>query len=206
MAIPKPHEERAAGRSDQRPRHERSEHQSRPFFHDHQHGLDDSAADAELVASGRAVRRPGAAQSDLGSYDRSSFRETWRAIQRVSATRAFKVPANADHLDVAIAFQSPLSTTNPPLVFLGLVDPSGRQAALSDPQDLPGTSSGFGHVDVVRPPSGHLDCVDVHHRKAGVAGSCSGPGPAPLGPRSVSSRWARSRRRIVLAPGASQDW
>ena len=92
---------------------------------------------------------------------------------RVYTTKTFKVPANADHLDAAIAFQSPLSiaATNPPLVYLSLIDPSGREAAESNPQGL---GSGYGRVDISKPQEGVWTAV-VWTRKTGVAGSYSGP-------------------------------
>ena len=50
-----------------------------------------------------------------------------------------------------------------PIVYIGLVDPSGRQAAYSIPQ---GFNSGYGHVDVVDPVGGYVDRVglDPTHR------------------------------------------
>jgi hypothetical protein len=121
---------------------------------------------------------------------------------RVFTTQTFKVPANADHLDVAVAFQSPLSlaASNPPLVFLALVDPSGRQAALSNPQGL---GSGFGHVDVVKPQAGAWTAI-VYTRKTGVAGSYSGPVQLTWGAERFVTLGSVSPSHIVLAPGASQ--
>jgi hypothetical protein len=123
---------------------------------------------------------------------------------RVYAKQTFKVPANADHLDVAIAFQSPLTSTNPPLVFLGLIDPSGRQAALSLPQDNPGTSSGYGHVDVVKPQAGTWIAI-VYTRKTGVAGSYSGPVQLTWGAERYVNIGSVSPSHIALAPGASEN-
>jgi hypothetical protein len=121
---------------------------------------------------------------------------------RVFTTRTFKVPANADHLDVAIAFQSPLAiaASNPPLVFLGLLDPSGRQAALSDPQGL---GSGYGHVDVVKPQAGVWTAI-VYTRKTGVAGSYSGPVQLTWGTERFVKIGSVSPSHLVLAPGASE--
>ncbi len=121
---------------------------------------------------------------------------------RVFTTQTFNVPANADHLDVAVAFQSPLSiaATNPPLVFLALLDPAGRQAAYSNPQGL---GSGYQHVDVVKPQSGTWTAV-VYTRKTGVAGSYSGPVQLTWGAERFVSLGSVSPSHIVLAPGASE--
>ncbi len=120
---------------------------------------------------------------------------------RVYITKTFKVPANADHLDAAIAFQSPLSiaATNPPLVYLGLIDPSGRQAANSIPQGL---GSGYGHVDVVNPQAGTWTAV-VYTRKAGVAGSYSGPIQLTWGAENYVQLGTVSPAHLTLAPGAT---
>jgi Subtilase family/Peptidase inhibitor I9 len=66
-------------------------------------------------------------------------------------SRTFNVPVGTEHLDVAIAVPAPLGTTTPPLVAFVLVDPSGRQAAFSDPM---GIGQGYGHADVVNPAWG----------------------------------------------------
>lgn len=47
--------------------------------------------------------------------------------------QTFTVPEGAQHLDAAIAFQSPL-TSPATIVYFALLDPSGRQAAYSEPQ------------------------------------------------------------------------
>ena len=121
---------------------------------------------------------------------------------RVYTTKTFKVPANADHLDVAVAFQSPLSlaASNPPLVFLSLLDPSGRQAANSNPQGL---GSGYQHVDVVKPQAGTWTAI-VFTRKTGVAGSYSGPIQLTWGAERFVSLGSVSPSHLVLQPGASE--
>ena len=53
---------------------------------------------------------------------------------RAYITKTFKVPGGMEHLDAAIAFQTVVGSANPPLVFFGLLDPSGRQVAYSIPQ------------------------------------------------------------------------
>ena len=61
----------------------------------------------------------------------------------------FTVPEGVQHLDAAIAFTNPLAGPAGYVAF-GLLDPSGRQAAYSNPQGI----SGYGHVDVVHPTPG----------------------------------------------------
>jgi Subtilase family/Peptidase inhibitor I9 len=121
---------------------------------------------------------------------------------RVYTTKTFKVPANADHLDAAVAFRSPLSiaASNPPLVFLALLDPSGRQAAYSDPQGL---GSGYQHVDVVKPQAGTWTAI-VYTRKTGAAGSYSGPIQLTWGAERFVSLGSVSPAHLALEPGASQ--
>jgi hypothetical protein len=121
---------------------------------------------------------------------------------RVYVTQTFKVPANTDHLEVAIAFQSPLSiaASNPPLVFLGLLDPSGRQAALSDPQGL---GSGYAQVDVGKPQAGTWSAI-VYTRKTGVAGSYSGPIQLTWGAERYVEVGSVFPSHLDLPPGASE--
>jgi hypothetical protein len=82
----------------------------------------------------------------------------------------FNVPAGAQHLDAAIAWQAPF-TGAPVIAYLGLIDPSGRNAAYTVPQ---GFSSGFGHVDVVNPAPGTWTAY-IWTRPVGVTGSYTGP-------------------------------
>jgi subtilisin family serine protease len=121
---------------------------------------------------------------------------------RVYTTTTFKVPANADHLDAAVAFLSPLSiaATNPPLVFLSLIDPSGREAAESNPQGL---GSGYGHVDIVKPQAGTWTAV-VWTRKTGVAGSYSGPIEFTWGAERYVKFGSVSPAQLDLGPGAHE--
>jgi hypothetical protein len=114
--------------------------------------------------------------------------------------RTFHVPAGAQHLDAAIAWHpNPLAQSGP-IVYIGLVDPSGRQAAYSIPQ---GFNSGYGHVDVVNPVGGTWTAF-VWTRPTGGTGSYSGP---------VQFTWAAENHvkfgsvfpsKFDLAPGASQ--
>jgi hypothetical protein len=118
---------------------------------------------------------------------------------RVYTTKTFKVPANADHLDVAIAFQSPLSiaATNPPLVYLSLLDPSGREAAESNPQGL---GSGYANVGIGNPQAGVWTAV-VWTRKTGVAGSYSGPVQFTWGAEHFVNFGRVSPDHLDLGPG-----
>jgi hypothetical protein len=117
-----------------------------------------------------------------------------RAYQK----QTMKVPAGAEHLDVAIAFQTPLGTANTPVVLLALFDPSGRQAAYSVPQ---GTGQAYAHLDIVKPAAGTWSAV-IWTRVSGT-GSYTGP---------VQLTWAAQRfvsfgsvwpAHLDLPPGAS---
>jgi hypothetical protein len=115
--------------------------------------------------------------------------------------QTFVVPAGAQHLDAAIAFKSSPTDSNPPIVFFALFDPSGREAAFSNPQ---GYGSGYGHVDVVTPPAGTWTAVGLTPSTAsGASGGYTGP---------VEFTWAAERyvnfgtlkpAALSLAPGAS---
>jgi len=114
-------------------------------------------------------------------------------------TQQFNVPPGAQHLDVAIAWQAPFFAA-PTIAYVGLLDPSGRNAAYSLPQ---GFSSGYGHVDVVYPAAGTWTAI-IFTRPPGVAGSYSGP---------VQFSWAAERyvsfgsvwpASLHLAPGETQ--
>jgi Subtilase family/Peptidase inhibitor I9 len=69
-------------------------------------------------------------------------------------TQSFAVPEGADHLDAAIAWQ-PLVAGSPTLATLFLVDPSGRLATYSFPQD----ASGYAQAEVVHPAAGTWTAV-----------------------------------------------
>jgi Subtilase family/Peptidase inhibitor I9 len=117
---------------------------------------------------------------------------------RAYVKRRFTVPAGAEHLDAAIAWQVSLTSSATPIAYLALLDPSGRQAAYSNPQGL---GSGYGHVDVVKPAAGTWTAI-IWTRPSGV-GSYSGV---------VEFSWAAERfvklgsvhpASLYLAPGAS---
>jgi len=114
-------------------------------------------------------------------------------------TQKFTVPAGAQHLDVAIAFQSPLPSI--PLVQMVLLDPLGRLASYSIPQ---GVGSGYGHVDVVSPTAGAWTAI-IYTYPPSVDATLSYTGPVQL-------TWSAERyvdfgsvspASVKLAPGAS---
>lgn len=117
---------------------------------------------------------------------------------RAYVKRTFTVPAGAEHLDAAIAWQVSLTSSATPIAYLALLDPSGRQVAYSLPQGL---GSGYGHLDVVKPEAGSWTAV-IWTRPPGT-GSYSG---------NVQFSWAAERfvklgsvhpASLDLAPGAS---
>jgi Subtilase family/Peptidase inhibitor I9 len=88
---------------------------------------------------------------------------------RPYTTRKFTIPGGAAHLDVSIAWKE--TATSGLIVYLSLLDPSGRQATYSIPQ---GFGQGYAHVDVVKPAGGTWTAV-VFTRPTGDAASYSGP-------------------------------
>jgi len=112
--------------------------------------------------------------------------------------RTFTVPAGAQHLDAAIAWQVSITSSATPIAYISLLDPSGRQAAYSMPQGL---GSGYGHVDIVSPAAGTWTAI-IWTRPSGV-GSYAGP---------VQFTWAAERyvnvgtvhpATLALSPGQS---
>lgn len=119
---------------------------------------------------------------------------------RAYVKRTFTVPSGAQHLDAEIAYQVPLGGTTTPIVYISLLDPSGRQAAYSIPQGL---GSGYGHVDIGNPAAGTWTAI-IWTRPPGT-GSYSGP---------VQFTWAAEKfvnvgsvypSTLSLAPGATQS-
>jgi hypothetical protein len=111
------------------------------------------------------------------------------------------VPAGAQHLDAAVSYPVPNPFTSPlaPIVYISLLDPSGRQASYSIPQ---GFDNGYGHVDIVHPTPGTWTVV-ISTRPSGAT-SYSGP---------VQFTWAAERyvkfgsvspSHLDLAPGATE--
>ncbi len=119
---------------------------------------------------------------------------------RAYIEQKFNVPAGAQHLDAAIAWQVSLYNTATPIAYLALLDPSGRQVAYSIPQGL---GSGYGRVDVGKPAAGTWTAV-IWTRPSGT-GTYSGP---------VQFTWAAEQYVTIgsvypaqfdIAPGATQE-
>jgi hypothetical protein len=122
---------------------------------------------------------------------------------RAYIKQTFKVPAGAQHLDAAIAWQSPFSAYfagQQYIVYLGLIDPSGRDVAYSIPQ---GFSSGYGHVDVVNPAAGTWTAI-MWTRVAGLAAAYTGPVQFSWSAERYVSFGSVSPASFDLAPGATQ--
>ena len=117
---------------------------------------------------------------------------------RAYVKRTFAVPAGAQHLDAAIAFKTPVGSTNPPIAYISLLDPSGRQAAYSIPQGL---GSGYGHVDIVSPAAGTWTAI-IWTRVPG-AGSYAGPVQFSWAAENYVTVGSVSPSHLDLAPGAS---
>lgn len=112
----------------------------------------------------------------------------------------FKVPAGAEHLDAALAVPTAIGAASPPIPYLALIDPAGRQANYSEPQ---GFGSGYGHVDVVKPSAGTWTAV-IFNRPAGVSGSYTGPVQFTWAVENYVKAGSVSPSTLTLAPGASE--
>jgi hypothetical protein len=113
----------------------------------------------------------------------------------------FTVPAGAQHLDAAVAYQVSLTSSATPVVYLALLDPSGRQVQYSVPQGL---AAGYGHVDVVNPVSGSWTAV-IYTRPSGT-GAYTGPVQFTWGVEKfvgIGSVWPST---ASIAPGATQSF
>jgi len=113
----------------------------------------------------------------------------------------FKVPAGADHLDAALAWPTAIGAAAPPIAYVVLIDPAGREAVYSDPQ---GFGSGYGHVDVVKPSAGTWTAV-IFTRPVGVSGTYSGPVHFTWGVEHYVKVGSVSPASLTLAPGASES-
>jgi hypothetical protein len=120
---------------------------------------------------------------------------------RAYIKQKFTVPAHAQHLDAAIAWQTSLTSTATPIVYLSLLDPSGRQVQYSVPQGL---GSGYGHVDVVSPVAGTWTAV-IFTRPSGV-GSYTGPVQFTWAAERFMNLGTVSPATASIAAGATQSF
>lgn len=111
--------------------------------------------------------------------------------------QGFVVPNDAQHLDVSIAWQNPLSSSQ--IVYMALLDPSGKNAAYTIPQ---GANSGYGHVDVVSPAAGKWTAV-IWTRPTGVAESYAGTVQFTWSAENFVSVGTVTPSHVSLAPGQS---
>ena len=118
---------------------------------------------------------------------------------RAYITQTFNVPAGAQHLDAAIAWKAPFFQA-PTIAYLGLIDPSGRDAAYSIPQ---GAGSGYAHVDVVSPAAGTWTAV-IWTRAAGLPEAYSGPVQFSWSAENYVTFGSVSPARFDLAPRATE--
>ncbi|HEX4240185.1 MAG TPA: S8 family serine peptidase [Steroidobacteraceae bacterium] len=119
--------------------------------------------------------------------------------------KTFTVPAGAQHLDASIAWVVPFSGGQSPLVYLGLFDPSGREAAYSLAQ---GSDSGYGHVDVVAPAAGTWTAVIWTFSASGDLAVLSYTGNVQFSwsAENYVSMGTVSPAKLDLAPGATQSF
>ncbi len=111
-------------------------------------------------------------------------------------TQTFHVPAAAQHLDAAIAWQNPIGGQT--IAYISLLDPSGRQAAYSEPQGL---GSAYGHVDIVAPAAGTWTAV-IFTRPSGST-AYAGTVQFTWAAQSYVNAGTVSPATISLAPGAT---
>jgi hypothetical protein len=111
----------------------------------------------------------------------------------------FVVPANSQHLDAAIAFQSPFSGL-PTFVYFALLDPSGQQVAYSEPQ---GPGSGYQHVEALNPVAGTWTVL-VWTRPMGDPESYAGPVQFTWSAERFVALGSVSPMSFDLPPGASK--
>ncbi|MGA2396564.1 MAG: S8 family serine peptidase [Steroidobacteraceae bacterium] len=119
---------------------------------------------------------------------------------RSYVTRTFRVPTGAAHLDASIAWQE--TPTASLVVYLSLIDPSGRQAVYSVPQ---GFGQGYAHVDVVKPAGGTWTAV-FFTRPAGVAASYSGPVQFTWAAEDYARIGSVHPSALELSPGESASF
>jgi subtilase family protein len=118
-------------------------------------------------------------------------------LPRYYALQKFNVPAGAQHLDAAIAWQAPFF--GPAVIAeFGLIDPSGKDAGYTIPQ---GASSGYGHFDVNHPAPGTWTAVIW---TSGVDQTYFGPVQFSWTAERYVSFGSVSPASFELAPGATQ--
>jgi hypothetical protein len=113
--------------------------------------------------------------------------------------RTFVVPAGAEHLDAAIAYQNDIDSIA--LVDLQLIDPRGRIAAYSSPQGL---GNGYGHADVVSPLPGHWTAIISTPRVASLV-SYTGSVQFSWSVQKWNNFGSISPAVLDLAPGATKS-
>jgi hypothetical protein len=118
---------------------------------------------------------------------------------RAYQTQTFTVEAGAQHLDAAIAFSTSVPGGSTSFVWFSLLDPSGRQAAYSQPQ---GAGSGYGHVDVVMPAPGLWTAI-IFTRVSGDT-SYTGPLQFTWNTEKFANFGSVSPAAFDLAPGATR--
>ena len=168
------------------------------------------AKSVKITNSGTSTRQISAALQTLGTAfagatvnlrldpgsDRTFINPTGSARSYIE--HKITVPAGADHLDVAIAYQVSLTSAATPIVYVSLLDPSGRQAAYNIPQGL---ASGYGHVDIVKPVGGVWTAI-VWTRPSGT-GSYTGPVQLVWGAEHFVNVGTVYPAKATLAPGSS---
>ena len=114
-------------------------------------------------------------------------------------TQTFDVPAGAEHLDAAVAYRAPFNGRSV-LVYLGLIDPEGRDAAYSFPQ---ASTTGYGHVDIVHPAPGTWTAIIwTYPPNEGL--SYSGPVQFTWAAENYVTFGSVAPSRVDLVPGATQ--
>jgi hypothetical protein len=118
-------------------------------------------------------------------------------LPRYYVKKTFNVPAGAEHLDTAIAWQAPF-TGNPVIVDLGLIDPNGQDMGYTIPQ---GASSGYGHFDVNHPTPGTWTAIIW---TSAVSGTYFGPVQFTWTAERYVKIGSVSPTSLNLLPGATQ--
>ena len=118
-------------------------------------------------------------------------------LPRYYVKRTFHVPLGAEHLDTAIAWQSPFFG-NAVTADLGLIDPDGHDMGYTIPQ---GASSGYGHFDVNHPTPGTWTAIIW---TSAVSQTYVGPVQFSWSAERYVKTGSVSPASFNLAPGATQ--